>query len=225
MKLYDPKKHEWFLVYWYTELNKDETELNNLFCKPLQSLTQILIWAKNSVNIMFENDDEGIRFAAWCAPEMSGAEFGAWCRKSWRGTKAHLKFMDEAYERALSMYPVLIGRTKQEKLHRLHLRMGYEFVGVVPGLFDGSPVREYYMTRQTRDERRNRRHDAERHVANPVDAREIRADRHSGLASDSGQVVVPKGKKRKSIRLSKASNEKRSGGTHAPDDSPNGSVS
>ena len=29
------------------------------------------------------------------------------------GRKAHLKFMDEAYEKALTMYPVLIGLTKQ----------------------------------------------------------------------------------------------------------------
>ena len=142
------------MLYWFLNLRADPIEFENLFCEPLRNLTAILIWAKNAVNVMIDVDADGIRFAAWCAPEMSGAEFGAWARKSVRGTKAHLAFMDEAYEHALSQYPVLIGRTKQEKLHRLHLRLGYEFIGIVPNLFDGSPVREYYMTRETRDGRR-----------------------------------------------------------------------
>lgn len=154
MRLYDPAKHELLILYWYLELRKDPVEFENLFCEPLRSLTSILIWAKNNVSIMFDADDDGIRFAAWCAPFLTGAEFGAWARKSQRGTKAHLAFMNEAYDKALSQYPVLIGLTKQERLHRLHLRMGYEFVGKVPTLFDGAPVLEYFMTRETRDGRR-----------------------------------------------------------------------
>lgn len=169
MRLYNSETDELLMLYWFLNLRADPVEFENLFAEPLRHLTSLLIWAKNDVNVMIDVDDDGIRFSAWCAPFLSGAEFGTWARKSLRGTKAHLNFMDEAYTRALSMYPVLIGLTKQEKLHSLHLRMGYKFIGIVPSLFDGSPVREYYMTQETRDERRKFK-DIERHADKPLRA-------------------------------------------------------
>jgi hypothetical protein len=155
VRLYDAQKDELLMLYWFLQLRADPVEFEQLFAEQLRNLTTILGWAKNSVSIMIDVDDDGIRFAAWCAPYLSGAEFGTWARKSARGTKAHLRFMNAAYDKALSQYPVLIGLTKQEKLHKLHLKMGYKLVGIVPSLFDGSPVREYYMTQETRDDRRN----------------------------------------------------------------------
>jgi hypothetical protein len=153
MKLYEADKHELLMLYWYLELRKDRTEFENLFAEPLRNLTSILSWAKNSVSIMFDNDDAGIRFAAWCAPYLSGAEFGAWSRHDVRGSKAHLRFMDQAYDKALSQYPTLIGLTKQPQLHNIHLKMGYEFKCEIPGLFDGAPALVYIMTAESRANR------------------------------------------------------------------------
>lgn len=153
MRLYEPERDELLMLYWFLNLRADPVEFENLFVGPQRTLTNILNWAKNSVNVMIDVDAEGIRFAAWVAPYLSIAEFGSWARKDSRGTKAHLKFMDEAYDKSLAQYPVLIGLTKQEKLHNLHLSMGYEFKTEIEQAFDGTPARVYVLTRASRANR------------------------------------------------------------------------
>ena len=163
MLRYERDKHELLLLQWFLTLRSDPTEFENLFAEPLRNLTTILNWAERNVEIMFEMDTAGISMAAWVEPFISGAFFGAWCRKDRRGAKSHLKFMTEAYDAALETFPVLIGVTKQAKLHSVHVGMGYEYVGEIKTLFDGAPARVYQMTRETRaNERINRRREIER---------------------------------------------------------------
>jgi hypothetical protein len=153
VRLYDPDKDELKLLYWWLHLRSDPVEFENLFAEPLRGLTAILNWAKNSVNIMFNSDEQGITFAAWVEPFLSGAYFGAWSRKDVRGSKGHLRFMDECFTRALEQYPVLVGVTKQERLHNIHLKMGYRYLGEIGALFDGSPARVYTMNAESRANR------------------------------------------------------------------------
>lgn len=178
MRLYDPEKDELLVLYWFLTLRADPVEFENLFCEPLRGLTQILNWAAHSANIMIDVDDGGIRFAAWVVPYLSIAEFGAWSRKDSRGTKAHLKFMDLAYEKALEQYPVLIGLTKQPKLHNLHLSLGYEFRTEFPMAFDGKPARVYVLTRESR---------ANRHLAR----KEIKDGRRKQQQNEHGNGKQP----------------------------------
>ena len=163
MRLYQADKDELLILYWFLKLRADPAEFENLFMESVRNLTGMLYWAKNSVAMMIDVDDDGIRFAAWLAPFLSGAELGAWARKSLRGTKAHLKFMDGVYEKALADFPVLIGLTKQPALHNLHLKLGYEFKCEIPALFDGAPLRVYSMTKESRAKRREIRN-AGRHI-------------------------------------------------------------
>lgn len=150
MTLYDRDRHEMFVLKWWTDLNANPAELENLFAKPLRNLTTILNWAASTVKVMFETDWDGIWAAAWVEPYMSGAFFGAWIRPDKRHTKAALQFINQAYDTALGYFPVLIGLTKQKNLHELHLRLGYEYVGEVPYLFDGQTAYEYRMTKESR---------------------------------------------------------------------------
>jgi hypothetical protein len=161
MRLYDPAKDELLVLYWFLNLRSDPVEFENLFCEPLRNLTTILSWTKNSVSLMIDVDDDGIRFAAWCSPYLSGAEFGCWLRKDSRRTKAALRFISEALDRALSQYPTLMGLTRQPDLHLVHIGLGYDYLGEIPEMFDGKPARVYILTRQGREEakrgeRRNR---------------------------------------------------------------------
>lgn len=162
MRIYDAAKDDLLILYWFLKLRADPAEFENLFMESARNLTALLHWAKHSVAMMIDVDDDGIRFAAWLAPFLSGAELGAWARKNLRGSKGHLKFMDAVYEKALAEFPVLVGLTKQPQLHNVHLKMGYEFKCEIPSLFDGAPLRVYTMTKDSRA----RRHQVRREIKN-----------------------------------------------------------
>lgn len=140
------------LVKWVLDLKADPAELNLLFHKSLHGVTQLLNWMASSVKLMFKVDDEGIWAACWAEPCLSGAYVGAWIRKGKRQTRAALKFMNEAYEILLSKCQVLLGLTKQERLHNLHLKLGYKFMCTIPKFWDGDDVMLYAMTAESRAE-------------------------------------------------------------------------
>lgn len=155
---YDPKKHQMLALKWFLDLQGDQRELDNLFAKPLHNLTAILYWMSHQVSFGFELDEGGIWAAAWVEPCLSGAYFGAWTRKSKRHTKAALRFINQAYEIALGRYPVICGVTCQPELHKLHIKLGYIYGCTIPGFFEGKDAMLFYMTRESRDGRFERRH-------------------------------------------------------------------
>ena len=150
---YDPKRHEALVCdWWLRRLAPDADERSRLFHSSLHSLTKILWWASHDVKLAFEMDSDGIWAAAWLSPYMSGAEAGAWFRKDKRRTIAAYRFIRQFYDAALKHFPVLVGITKQAELHDLHLALGYQYVGEIPGLFDSAPAKIYAMTQESRRE-------------------------------------------------------------------------
>ena len=68
MRLYNSETDELLMLYWFLKLRADPAEFENLFMESVRNLTWMLYWAKNSVAMMIDVDDDGIRFAAWLAP-------------------------------------------------------------------------------------------------------------------------------------------------------------
>ena len=148
MIAYDSTKHEMLLLKWYLDLSARPAEFEKLFAQPLRSLTELLKWAQGNVTLGFELDSQGIWVAAWYEPVMSGAFFGAWLREDRRGSFAAWRFIDRAYRVAFEHFPVLIGITQQPELDKLHHALGYQRLGVVPGLFDGKPALIYVLSKE-----------------------------------------------------------------------------
>lgn len=182
MTLYDARQHETLLVAWHYQLQTNPVEHVNLFMEPLRNLTNLLAWAKDQVKLMVSWDAKGLWGAAWVEPVMSGAFFGLWIRYDMRGTPAAVAFVNRCYDQSLEHFPVLIGITKQERLHAIHLRMGYLYLGIIERLFDGDPARVYVMTKESRYGRR-------RQNINLKEQQPLRAD--AGGVRASGPATVP----------------------------------
>lgn len=154
MTIYDPVRHEALLTAWYFELRSDPAEFANLFNESLRNLTELLWWAKHTVKLVFVADNAGLWGTAWVEPVLSGAFFGTWIRKDRRALPSAYAFVRHAQLAALETFPVLLGITKQSKLHDIHIAMGYELVGQVPALFDKSDAWVYKLTKESIDGRR-----------------------------------------------------------------------
>ncbi len=149
MILYDPKLHETLLVAWHYSLQADPEEHGQLFMEPLRNLTNLLGWAKDQVRLLISWDARGLTAAAWVEPLMAGAFFGTWLRKDYRDIRG-LAFIRQAHDKALEHFEPLIAVTKRPELYEILLRLGYQYVGEIPGLFDGGRVKVYYLTKETR---------------------------------------------------------------------------
>jgi hypothetical protein len=166
--LYDPKIHETLLVAWHYSLQADPVEHGQLFMEPLRNLTNLLGWAKDQVKLLISWDAKGLTAAVWIEPMMAGAFLGAWLRKDYRDIRG-LAFIRQAHDKALEHFEPLIAVTKRSELSPILLKLGYEYVGEIPGLFDGNRVRVYYMLKETRYGS-GRRKDIERNIEQPLRA-------------------------------------------------------
>lgn len=173
MRLYDRDRDESLIVGWYFSLKSDPVEFSNLFMKPLRNLTHLLLWAERDVKVMFEEDEDGIWACSWAEPYGSDAFFGSWIRKDKRGTFAAVAFIRRCFRLCFEHFHAIIGITKQPDLDKLHLALGYRFVGEFSTLFDGSPARVYELTSEAFHERRRREKQS---VGEQLDILSVRAD-------------------------------------------------
>lgn len=153
MQTFDPAVDSVLLQKLWIDLSADQAEFENLFTKNLRNLSALASWIANTVKFFYESDARGIWLAAWIAPMFTdGAEVGVWIRKDHRGMPRTLRAMDEFYDEiVLPEVGCFIGLTRQyPALHELHLKLGYTYVDVFPGVFDGHDVHMYKMTRESR---------------------------------------------------------------------------
>ncbi len=147
MLAYEAKEHEPLLIGWWAALG-ESAEFEQTFQKCHRRLGAFLDYFNQSAYLVFEVDAGGIWFAAWSQPWCDGAIFSLWIRENRRRQPSARKAMELSYQLALEAYPVLIGYTIQAGLHAIHLKLGYEYGGRVPGLIACQTVYCYYLTRE-----------------------------------------------------------------------------
>ena len=153
MEIFDPATDSALLQKLWIDLSADQGEFENLFTANLRNLSALANWIGNTVKFFYESDGRGIWFAAWIAPMFTdGAEVGVWIRKDKRGGRRALRAIDEFFDDiVLAKVGCFIGLTRQyPALHELHLKLGYTYVDVFPGVFDGHDVHMYKMTLESR---------------------------------------------------------------------------
>lgn len=97
---------------------------------------------------MFAIDARGVTVAGWTEKVFDGAIFSLYVRPNCRHSPSAWREVEQAYEAAFSVYPVLIGQTLQPSLHGIHLKMGYTYAGRFNKVFAGGPVYFYELTRE-----------------------------------------------------------------------------
>jgi hypothetical protein len=98
--------------------------------------------------LIYTVDGEGVSVAAWFEPVISGTLMGIWVEPKYRRSREVAQLVGKIYDAALSTYRVILGITKQERLLREHVKVGYEIVGGVPYLYDGETAWMVCLTRE-----------------------------------------------------------------------------
>jgi hypothetical protein len=99
--------------------------------------------------LIYKADDQGIWFAAWFDPVMSGAFYGLWVAPHMRLTMCALQAVQESVAFGLGKFPVLIGATRHLKVARQAARFGARILGDIPNLFDGETATIGFITSET----------------------------------------------------------------------------
>ena len=148
MILYDYEySHDLLLAQWWARM-REAGEFGRIFTKDLRPLGSFLAYFRPPRSLVFLTDAQGMWFAAWFEPVMSGAFAGLWLRPDYRRKKAGLEAVKSALELGLKRWPVLIGVTRKQELLRAHERLGYTVLGEIPGLAEGEPTWIVVLTQE-----------------------------------------------------------------------------
>jgi hypothetical protein len=97
----------------------------------------------------FKADDGVVWFHASVRPFLSGGLFGFWCDAERARTPSFAFALEQGLAAALEQYEVVVGTSRLKQSMAWAGKLGYNVVGVVPKLWDGSDVHFVYMTRET----------------------------------------------------------------------------
>lgn len=132
----------------WTRMHRDG-DLADLFTRDSQSLEGIFrIVRPPGRGLLFCADERGVWFAMWLEQTMGAAFLGMWVAKDRRQRRETLDVMVRAYDLVLSVFPAILGVTKQPRLLRGHERLGYRVLAQVPGLWDGEDAWLVMLTRE-----------------------------------------------------------------------------
>lgn len=137
--------HVAILISWWSSLTDDDRA--NLFYPTVHKLGPFLHYFE-TVQLMFAVDTQGLTVAAWTESMFDGALFSLYVRPDCRRLQRAWKEVEQAYETAFSVYPALVGQTRQPALHAIHLKMGYQFAGRLNHIFGGGPIFFYELDRE-----------------------------------------------------------------------------
>lgn len=141
-------EHDLLILRWWTDsFNSGELEL---FTTDTAQTPYGFLKMFEEPNILaFETDDSQIIMAAWVEPFMNGAFYSLWIHPDHRRpVEPALAFINETYEAAFRVYPVLVGITKQQRLLDSHAKLGYNYVGHIPHVFGEEGAHILYLTEE-----------------------------------------------------------------------------
>jgi hypothetical protein len=148
LQTYKPgEQTDLLLATWWAKLHSNG-DLFNAFPVSLGNLSSFLLWFRPPNSLIYTVDGEGVSVAAWFEPVISGTLMGIWVEPKYRRSREVAQLVGKIYDAALSTYRVILGITKQERLLREHVKVGYEIVGGVPYLYDGETAWMVCLTRE-----------------------------------------------------------------------------
>src|SRR5262249_10407475 len=109
------------LLDWWTRMAAT-VDLERAFSASHASLGNFFGSFRPPSILIYEVDDEGIWFAAWFDPVMSGAFYGIWVAPHKRLTKVAFQAVRESIAFGLEKFPVLIGAIREEKVAKQSVR-------------------------------------------------------------------------------------------------------
>jgi len=139
-----------YLTKWYDYMI-ESGEWETIFTNELRPLSRFLANFQSPRICAFYPDPEtGCKLAVWFVPfdGNTSAFMNYWVHPDTRGTSLHYAATRIIYEVATRIWRVILGITKHEHLLRIHRKIGYNIVGQIPELLEGSDVWVLYLTRE-----------------------------------------------------------------------------
>lgn len=141
INLYQAKKEEDVAIAELFENIDLFQDLENLLAENARSLSGFFKLLSTPNTTFYTTEDAYIESIHWAQPVYTSNEavfLSSWWLPSSRGTKRHALVMSTVYQILFSTgIQTILGVTKQEKLLKLHDKIGYVIHGPIPGLFDG----------------------------------------------------------------------------------------
>jgi hypothetical protein len=132
MTIYDGSPQaDLLLLEWWTRMAAT-ADLERAFSASHASVGTFFGSFRPPSILLYEADDQGIWFAAWFDPVMSGAFYGLWTAPHKRSTKVAFHAVQESIAFGLEKFPVLIGAMREAKVARQAVRFGARIPGVRP---------------------------------------------------------------------------------------------
>jgi hypothetical protein len=154
MTIYEPGTDEDLLVVQWWNLLRENGDLELAFMREVWALAPFLANMGGDTVLTFEFDDNGIWFAAWYDPIMSGASCGLWVREDKRNMEA-VEAGHTSMEIAFECFPVLVTTTRSPLVRETAMKQGFAELGVIPQLFNDEDSFVLYATKQSFEEARN----------------------------------------------------------------------
>jgi hypothetical protein len=153
LKVYEPgPATDILLARWWDHM-AGCGDLELVFESEYALLSRFMAGFQAPTVLLYAEDADGIYFAMWADPIMSGAFFGFWMRSDKRPSETG--DVSEAYELShsaldtfLANFPVMLIATRDPHIVQLAQRLGGKLLGVVPHIFDGSGAFVCYLTRE-----------------------------------------------------------------------------
>ena len=151
LKIYQPTvEYDIIFARWWETLH-ETGEYDRLFTRRIHPLSQFMHTFQPPTLTIFADDEDGIWVCAWFnlfSDTDSGAFMHFWGREEKRNTRKGISVTSLIYDFATTFFPVVIGVTKHEDLLYAHRKVGYNIVGQIPHMLDGSDVWILYLTRE-----------------------------------------------------------------------------
>lgn len=127
------------LLSWWMELVESD-ELDKILFPSTHSLGSFMHYFQPSkVRLVYCPDENGkIELAFWGEPVAPGIIFlSLWARSSLRHTRRGVQMVLDIYRQIFDTFHVVCGVTKQERLLKVHAKLGYKVIAKVPKLWSG----------------------------------------------------------------------------------------
>ena len=151
--LYQPcHEADVMLLQWWVKLN-ETGDFDEVFAQSQRPLSKFIGIFEPPVLLALAIEDGKVWAAIWFtpmgSPETATASFvGYWCEKAKRATRKHAAVTKFVYSMAFRFWKTLVGVTKHEHLLKIHRKMGYNIVGIIPSFMEGEDAWTLYLTKE-----------------------------------------------------------------------------
>lgn len=123
------------LLAWYLRMI-DDGDLDKLYGALIASLSDFLQnYTDPLATVLYDADERGWWVVGWYRPFMGTGSWGMWVRPDKRGSLEAIDFAFGLHALAFETFETLTLATMQEPIVVKMTQLGYNHLGVVPGLF------------------------------------------------------------------------------------------